>query len=82
MRYSDFPIIAGTQHRFTADDYTWGYARHTMLNETTTRDPETNREAFLEDGKKIRISTIVRVIDDSTGLLWIDDDWQVVVYSS
>lgn len=46
-----------------------------MLNETTTRDPETNREAFLEDGKKIRITTIVRVFDDSTGLLWIDDSW-------
>ncbi|KAJ8656063.1 hypothetical protein O0I10_008286 [Lichtheimia ornata] len=73
-RYPTNYKSSGTQHRFTPDSYTWGYARHTMLNETTTRDPETNREAFLEDGKKIRISTIVRVIDDSTGLLWIDDD--------
>ncbi|KAI7884409.1 cysteine proteinase [Lichtheimia hyalospora FSU 10163] len=72
-RYPTNYKSSGTHHRFTTDSNTWGYAQHTMLKDTTTRDPDTNREAYLEDGKKIRVTTIVRVIDDSTGLLWIDD---------
>ncbi|KAI9247273.1 hypothetical protein EDC94DRAFT_626246 [Helicostylum pulchrum] len=58
-------IVHSAQHRFTSDESDWGFTRFIHLDST----PDTNLDAFLEQDS-IRITTIIRVVKDPTGILW------------
>lgn len=52
-------------HRFTSDESDWGFTRFVPIDGSA----EKSLEAFLEDDS-VRITTIIRVMRDVTGILW------------
>lgn len=58
-------IVHSAQHRFTSEESDWGFTRFIHLDST----PDINIDTFLEQDS-IRITTIIRVIKDPTGILW------------
>ncbi|KAJ1951323.1 ubiquitin-specific protease ubp15, partial [Linderina pennispora] len=56
------------QHRFTADESDWGFTRFMGLRQLMT-PTDADTPALLENNR-VRISAYVRVIKDTTGVLW------------
>jgi ubiquitin carboxyl-terminal hydrolase 7 len=52
------------QHRFTSDESDWGFTRFVPL-----ADLMNSADSLLENDS-IRVTTIIRVVKDTTGILW------------
>lgn len=72
-------ISHSAYHRFTSDESDWGFTRFCPLQEresvhvpTTVDNNEkpTSLKALLEDDHSVRLTTIIRVVKDYTGILW------------
>ncbi|KAI8373084.1 cysteine proteinase [Radiomyces spectabilis] len=61
-------ISHAAQHRFDADESDWGFTRFIDVNQLCNADAG-GRPPFLENDS-LRITAIIRVLKDSTGVLW------------
>lgn len=57
------------QHRFSAEESDWGFAKFMELHRLYQADPHTGEGPYLE-ADKLRITVFVRVVKDPTGVLW------------
>ncbi|KAI9491534.1 hypothetical protein BDB00DRAFT_874264 [Zychaea mexicana] len=57
-------------HRFTRSASDWGFLRMVSIDRLLDDDSQTYRAAALLENNCIRITAIVRVVKDETGVLW------------
>jgi ubiquitin carboxyl-terminal hydrolase 7 len=57
-------IRNNAQHRFTSDESDWGFTRFIPLEELI------NGADSLMENDCVRVSAIIRVVKDTTGILW------------
>lgn len=57
-------VYHSAQHRFTSDESDWGFTRFVSLEDLM------NSADSLMENDSIRVTTIIRVIKDTTGILW------------
>ncbi|KAI9485995.1 MAG: hypothetical protein EXX96DRAFT_547274 [Benjaminiella poitrasii] len=57
-------IVHSAQHRFTRDESDWGFTRFISLDEFH------NSPNTILENNSIRVTTIIRVVRDPTGILW------------
>lgn len=66
-------VVHSAQHRFTSGESDWGFTRFVHLDNNHGTSHHHHRpgglESFMENDS-IRITTIIRVVKDTTGILW------------
>ena len=63
-------VFPDAKHRFVPKQHDWGFTRFGELRKLFHPQPSQNRPTI--EGDSVVISVYVRVVEDTTGVLWHD----------